>query len=115
MKKFYLLILITFNVHAKLTCTDIQNNYSQIKVLREVTNLLTSTNWNQFAVISEFDQKKCLATTDQQLITLNGEYFWRFKTTEDVCDGGNIYGVIYSYNLKKPMAHIYDGDINCDF
>ena len=102
MKKFYFLILITFNLQAKLTCSDIQNNYSQIKVLREVTNLINKNNWNQFDVISDFDQKSCLTTIDQQLITLNGEFFWRFKTTDDVCDGGNIYGVIYSYNLKKP-------------
>jgi len=95
-----------------LTCEELQNESVPVQVLRS-GNILNGENWNTIDVVFSFDPNHCLASVSQELLKLEGQFYWRFRTTQDQCDGGNVYGVIYTYDLKTPIAHIYDGDIYC--
>ena len=83
------------------------------KVLRK-GNVLTEENWDKIDVISDFDYDDCKDAVAQDLTKVNGKFYWVFYTNEDRCDGGNSFGSIYTYNLKTPVAHIYDSFVYCD-
>ena len=93
-------------------CKTIQKSEGEYQVLRK-GNVLNKSNWYNFDVLVGFDVTECLGTVSQTLIKVDGQYLWDFHTTDDSCDGGNTYGVIYSYDLKTPIAHVYDGDLYC--
>lgn len=40
--------------------------------------------------------------------------FFSYTTHDDNCDGGNLYGVILSFDRKTPIAHIHDETFYCD-
>jgi hypothetical protein len=98
---------------AQINCIDLKNEIYPQKVL-STKNLLTKKNWKNFDVIANFRFNECSDGMLQELIEVNGEKFWSLKTNNDACDGGNTYGAIYAFDLKTPVAHIYDSDIICE-
>lgn len=112
-----LLLLITFSSvsYASVRCeNDFSDTYSELNVLRTSENQnFLSENWNNIPHINELSQERCEDTMSMELIKVRGSLFWVFRTTEDDCDGGNIYGVIYNYKLARLVAKISDGDIMC--
>lgn len=106
-------ILAASGAQAEVTCKDLQAESVEMEELREGSYLNRAT-WKKIDVISGFDYGQCKDGVTQTLVRVNGEYLWKFASTEDSCDGGNTYGSIYSYDLKTPIAHIYDGDIVCE-
>lgn len=82
------------------------------KTLRE-GNVLTKENWETIDVVFAFDRERCQGALSQELFEVEGKLYWKFRTIKDYCDGGNTYGAVYSYDLKTPHTHIYDGDYYC--
>lgn len=108
-----LLLMVTASSYAETTCQDFKNEEAVIEVIQE-KKILNKENWKDIDVISNFDKEQCKDSILQELIKVNGEYFWRFQTNEDSCDGGNTYGSIYTSDLKKPIVHIYDSEVVCE-
>lgn len=102
-------IIASDNVCEQMVSEENENN---IVVLGEV-NVLTKEAWYKTDVVLNFSYEECFEAVTQELIEFNGVKYYRFRTTEDHCDGGNTYGSIYSYDLKTPIAHIYDTDTYC--
>jgi hypothetical protein len=98
---------------AQISCSDLKNEIYPQKVLSN-ENFLTKKNWKNFDVIANFRFSECSDGVMQEIIEVNGEKIWSFKTNDDACDGGNTYGAIYASDLITPIAHIYDGDIICE-
>lgn len=93
--------------------SDDNNNSESFQVLGEV-DVLTRKSWYKTDVILSFSYDECLRAVRQELIEYKGVEYYRFRTMEDSCDGGNTYGAIYSKDLSTPIAHIYDGDLYCE-
>lgn len=108
---FAIIFTSTFVGHASLQCQDFEKD--NIEVIRS-GGVLNLENWKSIDVILNFDPHECLKSTKQELIKVGNKEFWRFRSTDDDCDGGNTYGSIYSKDLKTAVAHIYDGDVYCD-
>lgn len=112
----FLSLTLSLNTYAASTCKalqKLQESGAELEVLRK-GDVLNKDNWKSIDVILSFNRNECLESTSQQLVRVNGELVWRFASTEDSCDGGNTYGSFYSYDLKTPVAHIYDGEIYCE-
>ncbi|WP_413291360.1 hypothetical protein [Bdellovibrio sp. HCB337] len=54
---------------------------------------------------------KYIKTTS--FLTKSGKLFHAVYTNEDLCDGGNSYGVVVNANLEV-VADIHDGNFSCD-
>ena len=95
-------------------CQSIVNQTEEdtLNVLASV-DVLTREQWYKTDVILNFSYDECKEHVAQELIEVNGVQYYRFRTTEDSCDGGNTYGSIYSQDLSTPVAHIYDYDTYC--
>lgn len=106
------LLTISSIAQAAVTCEDLQRE-SDLQVLGE-GDVLTKENWKTIDVVLDFSYHDCREQISQELIQVGDERLWRFRSTDDSCDGGNTYGSIYSYDLKTPIAHIYDSDIYCE-
>jgi len=120
MKLLILSLLLTTSIFAEdaeSICNrmvNAQENESGLEFLDGgATSVLTRENWNSIDVITAFGYEQCKDAVREELIEFEGKKYWSFRTVEDSCDGGNTYGVIYSYDLKTPIAHIYDGDMYC--
>jgi len=50
----------------------------------------------------------------KELLKIDDKFYWRVKTKDDSCDGGNTYGSVFSYNFKEVVAHIYDSEYICE-
>jgi hypothetical protein len=113
----FLLLGLT-SAHAKVTCSDFyltqQYNSSEIVKVLETPSIITEQNWHTYDVILGLDYNNCKNAIAQELIKFKGEFFWMFRSFEDNCDGGNTAGVIYSLDLKTPLAHIYDSSFECE-
>lgn len=98
---------------ATITCEQWTSGDLKVEVLREGDILNSKENWNKVDVIVNFDREQCKGYVDQELLRINGEYYWKFRTNDDPCDGGNSYGSLMTYDLSKAVAHMYDGDWYC--
>lgn len=98
-----------------ITCEQLADEAVQADIQEVSTDRrpVNRRNWSRFDVLVAFDRRACLKSLKQSLLSYKGELFWQFATTEDPCDGGNVYGAIYSFDLKTPIAHIYDHAITC--
>lgn len=118
MKKLItLLMLISLSNHAtEEVCQqmlDQENDENIFKVIKKV-EVLTKETWYQTDVVLNFPFESCYDSVAQELIEFNGVQYYRFRSTDDSCDGGNTYGSIYTLDLKTPIAHIYDYDMYCE-
>lgn len=113
MKSFLALTLLSLSLasFANLKCEDIAEIETESM---GSFNILNKDNWKSIDVISNMDYESCKNAISQTLFKFEGELYWKFASYEDECDGGNTYGVIYSYDLKTPIAHIYDSDTYCE-
>lgn len=103
----------TSGASAAVRCEDLRDEHLETQTL-PAKKPVNKSNWYDFDVLVQFDRARCLKSLKQALFEVNGEKLWEFATTEDECDGGNVYGAIYSYDLKTPIAHLYDGAITCE-
>ena len=90
-----------------------EDNENSFKVIKEV-EVLTKDTWYQTDVVLSFSFDECYESMKQELIEFNGVQYYRFRSIDDSCDGGNTYGSIYTLDLKTPIAHIYDYDLYCE-
>ncbi|MBD67094.1 MAG: hypothetical protein CME62_17970 [Halobacteriovoraceae bacterium] len=112
---FVLPLFITAQLsHAAVTCEEFVSEESQVSEVQTGQGPLTRENWKTIDVVAKFDVNECFDAISQTLLKVNDKLVWSFRSTEDNCDGGNTYGSVYSYDLKTPIAHIYDGDIYCE-
>lgn len=102
---------ISASAQVEVTCEDIQGAEA-MKVLREGKDL-TRERWKSIDVIAGFPYDKCKDSVSQDLVKIKGQLIWRFTTEDDSCDGGNSYGAFYTYDLRTPIAHVYDSDVYC--
>jgi len=107
-----LFLLTTQSIFANVTCAELRDAKHHVKIIKEA-KILTKENWKNFDVIADMNYEQCKDYMTQQLIEVNGKKFWELKSNEDYCDGGNTYGVVYTEDLKTPVAHIYDYDMYC--
>jgi hypothetical protein len=112
-----ILLMLSFAVSANQSvCQQMltsENNDNNLKVIEEV-EVLTKETWYQTDVVLNFSYEDCYSAVKQELIEFNGIKYYRFRSIDDSCDGGNTYGAIYSLDLKTPIAHIYDYDLYCE-
>jgi hypothetical protein len=113
MKKIILLavILSSLNSFAQSLCERMARG--QI-VEDGYVDLLNQDNWYSVDVINALDYRECKDAIRQEMILFEGQHYYRFRSYEDDCDGGNTYGSIVSLDLKEIIAHIYDGDLVCE-
>ncbi len=111
-----LISMFSFSALAGIGCKDIEQRYGYWG-LREMEiakgSVLTVDNWKNFDVVASFESRQCVEYISQSLLQIEGELFWMFYSTNDICDGGNTYGSIYTFDLSEVVAHIYDQDIGC--
>jgi len=113
-KKSFVLVsifLISSFSFASNLCEYFQND-GTYTTLRS-GSVLTKENWKSVDVLADMDYSRCADAVTQTVIQVENKQYWMFKTHKDACDGGNSYGAIYSYDLKTPIAHIYDSEIVC--
>lgn len=112
-----LLMLISLPTLANSTvCQQMvseEDNENVFKVLGEV-QVLTKETWYQTDVVLNFSYEDCYDSIRQELVEFNGVEYYRFRSVDDSCDGGNTYGSIMTKDLKTPIAHIYDSDMYCE-
>lgn len=119
MQSIFLILLGVFSANIAVAdtqalCKKIKDGNS-IPRLVESKEILNRKLWKQIDVLASFPYGDCKGYVDQDLFEIDGVKYWRFATREDACDGGNTYGAIYSEDLKTPIAHIYDSDIQCEW
>lgn len=105
------LVLFVIPAAARVRCEDLLN-VAEFPVIK-TGNIVNAANWNSWDVLVSYEARECLPSLRQELVEFKGQHLWRFRTTEDICDGGNVAGSIYSEDLKTPIAHIYDSEIYC--
>jgi thioredoxin-related protein len=118
MKKLTLTLLVILsitNTSAAVSCiNDFADSYNDFNVLRASTDKsFLENNWNKIPVLKEMEKERCIDVVDMNLIKVKNKYFWMMISSDDSCDGGNTYGVIYNYSLTKVAAEVQDGDVYC--
>lgn len=118
MKAFItLFLLLNLNTWAgESVCQQLASDRDSdegLKVLGSV-DVLSRDTWYKTDVILSFSYDECLSAVKQELVEYKGVEYYRFRTVEDHCDGGNTYGAIYTKDLSTPIAHIYDSDLYCE-
>lgn len=111
------ILLLNLNSYAgESVCQQLasdRDDEESFRVLGSV-DVLSRESWYKTDVILSFPYNECHSAVKQELIEYKGVEYYRFRTVEDHCDGGNTYGAIYSKDLSTPIAHIYDSDLYCE-
>ena len=85
-----------------------------VDVIYDIDAEISAKEFNSTPVFNDgFEYKYCKnALTELVVMDMNGNEYKILHTHDDVCDGGNSYGVVYDMNTNKIIAHIHDGEFS---
>lgn len=85
-----------------------------VNVLYDITANLNKRAFKSMPVLKELDYNSCQgAITEISYIDMDGNEFMILHSSQDECDGGNSYGVVYNKDSYGIVAHVKDGDFYC--
>lgn len=58
-------------------------------------------------------RRSCLDMGKIEVLS-TGENFFVYNTNQDICDGGNTFGIVVSASSHETVANINDGQIECE-
>ena len=119
LKLFFLsLCLINNSLFAcpELSNLDLAGEMVESKIDRISTSdlFITKDQFYQFKIFKDFDYSQCsksLSHFEFRHIS-SGESYTAIKTNDDICDGGNSYGVLFN-RRNEMIAEIRDSFIIC--